>query len=173
MVASGLLLVVPELESTPFVATNHVAEKTVAAVSDDITPASDNVGQRRYVAKRSMLVPILLMFLIPYCLFATGFLAWLLYNRTKAPEPFEYLKDPAPSKDGPEKKARGPERIKYDARLPAKLRTPLSKAIQVGDVEITPLKVVQSYGDLAIQLKLRNLSPDTTFNTSPPMSWFL
>src|SRR5262249_50304343 len=102
-----------------------------------------------------------------YCLFTTGFLAWLLYNRTKAPEPFEYLKDPAPGKDAPEKKARGPERIKHDGRLPAKLRTSLGKSIQVGDVEITPLKVVQTIGDLAIQVTPRNLSTDTTFNPLP------
>src|SRR5205823_3138597 len=71
------------------------------------------------------------------------------------------------SKDGPEKKARGGERIKHDARLPAKLRTPLGKPIQVGDVEVTPLKVVQANGDLAIHLTLRNRSADTSFNPLP------
>src|SRR5205807_997560 len=141
----------------------NVADRSAAEASPDSAAAADDFGQRRYVSKRSMLGPILLMFLIPYCLFTTGFVAWLLYNRGKAPEPFEYLKDPAPGKDGPEKKARGPERIKHDARLPAKLRTSLRKPIQVGDVEITPLKVIQSNGDLAIHLTLRNLSADTTF----------
>src|SRR5262245_60015326 len=121
---------------------------------------------RRYVAKRSLLGPILLMFLIPYCLFTTGFVIWLLYTRSKAPEPFEFLRDPAPTKDGPDK-GKGRERVKYDARLPAKLHTSLGKTLQVGDVEVTPLKVVHADGDLAIHLKLRNLAGNTTFNPLP------
>src|SRR5262245_37746449 len=64
------------------IADKSTAETPAHEAADDAT-SPDDFGQRRYVAKRSMFVPILLMFLIPYCLFTTGFLAWLLYNRTK------------------------------------------------------------------------------------------
>src|SRR5262249_24756308 len=144
-------------------------EHTEPAPAEQAEAPAQAVGElepRRYVAKRSLLGPMLLMFLIPYCLVTTGFVIWLLYTRSKAPEPFEFLRDPAPTKDGPDK-GKGRERVKYDARLPAKLHTALGQTLQVGDIEVTPLKVALTDGDLAIQLKLRNLASSTTFNPLP------
>jgi hypothetical protein len=131
--------------------------------------AVPEVGPRRYSAKRGLVVPILLIFLIPYAIFSTGFIAWLLYSRSKAGDAMEFLRDPDPKKDGPERKGKTQlgERVKYDARLPAKLRIPLRSTAQIGDVDITPIKVDYHDGDLSMHLKLRNRSSDVTFNPLP------
>ena len=49
----------------------------------------------------SMFVPILLLFLIPYAIATTGFIAWLLYSQHKNFDPLERLPDPKPSEGGP------------------------------------------------------------------------
>lgn len=131
--------------------------------------ALPDVAPRTYARKRSMLVPILLIFLIPYSIFSTAFIAWLLYTRNKAGDPMEFLRDPDPKRDGPERKGKsqGGQRVKWDARLPANLRVALHKTLQIGDVEVTPIKLQYQSGDLSLHLRLRNLSSDVAFNPLP------
>src|SRR5262249_28912640 len=115
---------------------------------------------RRPPPRKSLFVPILLMFLIPYSLAATGVIVWLLYSRSRIESSFERLRDPHP-KEG------GPERVKHDASLPAKLQLALKSSVQIGDTEITPLKVGLLDGDLVLHLKLKNRSTDLAFNPLP------
>ena len=52
--------------------------------------------------RNSLFVPILLLFLIPYCLAATGFIVYLLYQqRTNQFDPLERLPDPRPDGGAP------------------------------------------------------------------------
>lgn len=115
----------------------------------------------RVKAKRGLLVPILLIFLIPYALVATGFIAWLLYLQNQRFDPLKMLPDPD-SKEGPT------ERIKHDAPLSKDNRTQLKQAIQIGELQVTPLKIeLNADGDLVLHLHMKNTSRDLRFNPLP------
>lgn len=111
-------------------------------------------------AGNSMLVPMLLVFLIPYCIFSTAYIVWILLN-PRGFDPLERLPDT--DKDG------GPvRRLNPDTPLPGKLKTSLNRPIRVGDVEVTPLKVqLSSDGDLVLHVKMVNSSKDLEFNPLP------
>ncbi|MCI0458661.1 MAG: hypothetical protein L0Z62_16995 [Gemmataceae bacterium] len=115
---------------------------------------------------RGVLGILLLMFLIPYALVMTAAVGWLLYQQRKtAPfDPLERLPDPDPTKGGP-------QRVKFDARLPDKLKIPLHQPIQVGDIEVIPLAVerVEERPNqmLTLKLRFRNLSKNTAFDPLP------
>lgn len=113
--------------------------------------------------RRSRLGAFLLILLVPYSIISTGFIAWLLYNQRKNQvESLERMFDPAPKDGGPKM------RVKHDVELPAKLRTSLAKAIQIGDLEVTPLKVViNGNEDLVLTARMRNTSTKTVFNPFP------
>jgi hypothetical protein len=83
-----------------------------------------------------------------------------LYRDLQAIDPLERMTDPNP-KDG------GPLRVPHDRKLPEKLQTSMHQALQVGDVEVTPLGVARDHGDLVLRLRFRNLSEDVTFNPFP------
>ena len=95
-------------------------------------PAAPRIQRPR----ESMLVPILLIFLIPYSLAMTGWVAYLLYqaHQESKNDPLERLPDPKPG-DG------GPQQVKHDQELPARLKTTLHQAIRVGDLEVTPTRI--------------------------------
>jgi phage FluMu protein Com len=117
----------------------------------------------RYRQKSSLLAPMLLMFLIPYSLVTTGYIAWMIVNRPRVPEGLELLPDPP----DPKNKDRGVERVKHDGKLPDHLKTVMNEPLQVGDIEVTPVKVRYENADLILKLKLRNKSSQYAFNPLP------
>lgn len=115
--------------------------------------------QPRRVAKSSALAPILLIFLIPYALLATGVIAYLLINQSRPYDPLERLPDPKPKDGGPRLQ------VAHDSPLPAKLKTRFSQALRIGAVEVTPLKVqATANNELVLNLRLKNISTDQVFN---------
>jgi hypothetical protein len=118
-------------------------------------------------ARPSHLGAMLLILLIPYAVMVTGALAYMVYlyrnlqQTYKAADPLEQMLDPAP-KDG------GPRRVQHDLPLPDKLKTALGQPLQIGDLELKPLRVEQSAdGELVLLLHMRNLSRNTAFNPFP------
>jgi hypothetical protein len=105
---------------------------------------------------------ILLIFLIPYAIVTTLFIAWLLYNQKKQTLDYERMFDPNPKDGGPRLQ------LKHDLPLPARLKVPLNKAIHVGALEVTPLGVRLTHtGDLVLSLQMRNASKQVSFNPCP------
>ncbi len=116
----------------------------------DLAAMRSRVSQAR---KAGNVAPTLLVFLVPYAIFTTAFLAYLLYTWPKL-EAFEWLTDP--NKKNPTKAVYLP---KHDLPIPAKLKVPLKDTIRVGQMEITPLKVLRTpQGDLVLEFKARNVS---------------
>jgi hypothetical protein len=118
--------------------------------------------QTRRVVKRSVVAPLLLIILIPYALTATGVIAYLVYlhlNQTQS-HPLEMLPDPKSApKDG------GPRRISHDTPLPKNLIVPLAQTLDIGALEVTPIKVqLNRLGELVLQMKMKNISKDQFFN---------
>ena len=115
-------------------------------------------------APRRHLATLLLVFLIPYALVATGVIAWLLWKQAHDPaHPLEWLLDQQPS-DG------GPKQIKHDLPLSDRQKTSLLQSIKVGDVvELTPLHIMLApKGDsIEMTIQLRNISTDLRFNPLP------
>jgi hypothetical protein len=134
---------------------------------EDSEPAPDADLPKPEVARRhsggSMLVPMLLIFLIPYSIFSTAYIVWtLLHPPRGAFDPLERLPDPDPKSGGPRKVH------PVKTLLPDKLKTSLNQAIRVGDLEVTPLKVrLSPEGDLVLHMKMHNLSEDLAFNPMP------
>jgi hypothetical protein len=118
---------------------------------------------------KSVFVPLLLVFLIPYAMLSTVAVVWLLFqlrarseqqNQPPAFDPLERLPDPA--REG------APRRVKHDAPLPGHLQTTLRNPLRVGDLQVTPLAVKRTPdGQLQLKLKLRNLSRDVKFDPLP------
>lgn len=114
---------------------------------------------------------LLLIFLIPYALAATGAIAWMLYLQRTAAAPFNPLEQLPDSKPG----AGAPKRVKFDAPLPEKLKTTLDpkspKPLRIGDIEVTPLRVERAEEGgrqlLTLSLKLVNASQDLAFDPLP------
>jgi hypothetical protein len=122
----------------------------------------------RRPATSSTLGPLLMIFLIPYALVTTGYIAWHLYNQNKATfDPLERLPDPKPGNGGA-------RRISPHSPLPTKLKTSLGQPLRVGDLEVTPLSVQRSAdGLLTLHLKLRNVSQDVVFKPVLPNDAYL
>jgi hypothetical protein len=117
---------------------------------------------------RSQLVPLVLVFLIPYSLVTTGVIAYLLLQQQQRLHPLEMLLDQQPDDGGP-KKAK-PMQVKHDLPLPDKLKKPLKEPFQVdGFVEVTAQGVELSPLDdqLTLTLRFRNISDDLQFNPMP------
>ena len=116
----------------------------------DLAAMRSRVSQAR---KAGNVAPTLLVFLVPYAIFTTAFLAYLLYTWPKL-EAFQWLPDP--NKKNPTKAVDLP---KHDLPIPAKLKVPLKESIRVGQMEITPLKIFRTtQGDLILEFKARNVS---------------
>ena len=131
------------------------------------SPAGADTGEPlpgitpRRLEKQGSFAPILLIFLIPYSLLATGVVVYLLMNQARAFDPLERLPDPKPNpKDG------GPRQLQvaHDLELPSKLRTKLNQTLRIGDVEVTPTKVEMTPEHLILNLKVKNVSKDLIFN---------
>lgn len=127
---------------------------------------SQAVTQAVKPRRRSVLIPSLLIFLVPYSIVATIFVVFLLMNRgaNVAEDPMQRIPDPEPSpksKKGPPRKI---TRVQHDSPLPEHLVTTLKKSVRVGDIEVTPLEVRQTAaGNLALRFKARNLALNHAF----------
>jgi hypothetical protein len=131
----------------------------------------------------SGLGPILvLIFLIPYAIFATGAAVYFYFQLLKTPHPLEVLPDIEGDKPGAARKEAGTQfqRVVPDAPLPARMHVKLGQPIRIGDVEVLPQKIearkiVFGYEDthlnpnpsqqeaLVLTLTLRNVSRDIYF----------
>jgi hypothetical protein len=125
-----------------------------AHATPDELPAPDIAARAR---TSSMLVPMLLIFLIPYAIVCTAYIAWTLLDPPHSFDPLERLPDTKPGEGGP-------RRVDPHTPLPRKLKTSLQKPIHVGHLEVTPLKVELAGGDLVLQLKMVNTSNDLAFS---------
>jgi hypothetical protein len=123
----------------------------------------------RRPARRSILGPLLLIFLVPYAVVTTAYIAWQIYNQSKTVpfDPLERLPDPKPGSGGA-------MRIHPHSPVPGKLKTSLNQPLRVGDLEVTPLRVKKDEQErLCLYLKLRNLSEDIAFAPLLPMESYV
>jgi hypothetical protein len=109
------------------------------------------------------LVPILLMFLIPYSIVVTvwGVRLYLQLHSLGWYHRMETLPDP--EKGGVEK------RTAIDVPLPDKLQVALEGRLQVGDLEVIPQKIEETpQKTLVLTLFLRNISKNVVFRPLTP-----
>ncbi len=151
----------PEFSGGPLYGADAMS---AAAVPSGELPADAFPARPRRAEKRSMLVPVLLIFLIPYSITITAFFAWHLYHLNEGRfDPLERLPDPKPGKGGAVRIH--PTR----SALPARLKTALNQPLRIGDLEVTPLRVEKdAQGRLSLYLKLRDASADVAFNPVLP-----
>jgi hypothetical protein len=139
-------------ETVAFVPEKHWTESAMAAHESELPPQDLS----RYKRSRSILWPMVLIFLIPYSLVCTGYIVWTLLHPPNAFDPLELLRDPKPGEGGP-------RRVAPEAPLPKKLKTSFNQPIRIGDTEVTPLKVVLVNRDLVLHLRMKNLSRDLEY----------
>jgi phage FluMu protein Com len=112
--------------------------------------------------KESQFALILLLFLIPYAVATTGYIAWLLYqsNQARSVDPLERLPDK--SNEG------APRQIQHDLDVPGKLKTSLQQPLIIGDLEVTPLKIERhtrgKFVFLELALKMKIVGTGVEFN---------
>ena len=135
-------------------------------------PPDDDFSQFKPKPRRdrSVFLVMALIFLVPYALTMTFFVIFLLMFRQGESDPLKYLPDPMPSdkKGGP----RPAQRMQppHDAALAAERKTPLGKSVKIGDLLVTPQRVLlTAEGDLKLLLRARNVAAKTAFE---PMSDF-
>jgi hypothetical protein len=143
---------------------NHEAEHAAVAVEEAEPdeeyeePADLSAMRARLASARqsSNLAPTLLVFLVPYAICCSGFIAYLLMNWPTI-ERLDYLPDPKTLKAG---KGAGPVNLPaHGIALAANRKVPLGKSVRVGDIEVTPLHVWRLLkGDLQMEFVTKNLS---------------
>jgi phage FluMu protein Com len=111
---------------------------------------------------KSVIPLLLLIFLVPYALMTTAFIAYLLLTQGKSGHPLDYLRDPAPAKDkgGPRPARMQPA---HDQPLADHQRSTLGMPIRAGDLLVTPQRVLLTGGDLKLFLRVKNVSTNTKF----------
>ncbi len=113
---------------------------------------------------KSVIPLLLLIFLVPYALMTTAFIAYLVFFASgKATHPFDYLRDPAPAKDKGDPR---PAHLQPAPNQPLadRQRTTIGTKIQAGDLEITPQRIIlTAAGDLKLILRAKNISKNTKF----------
>lgn len=121
---------------------------------------------------KSVIPLLMLIFLVPYALTTTAFIAYLLLTQGgKSGHPFDYLPDP---KTGKDKGAPRPAKLQPAPNQPLAdyQRTTIGKPIKAGDLLITPQRVVlTAQGDLKMILRAKNVSTNTKFE--PVNEFFL
>jgi hypothetical protein len=121
------------------------------SAGEDIAPVVP-----RNLPKRSMFLPTLLIFLIPYAIFTTAFIAYLLYSWPRD-NPLRRLPDTAT-------KGSARQRVQHDFKLDPDMRVGLGQSLRVGEIEVTPLQVTRNpFGDLMLTFRARNVSQDQVF----------
>lgn len=111
----------------------------------------------RRVVERSMFMPILLIFLVPYAIFTTAFIGYLLYMWPRE-NPLKNLPDNAPG-------GKPRLQVKHDLDLDKDMKTTLGQPIRVGAIEVTPLQVKHTAdNDLVLVFRAKNISSNMVFN---------
>jgi hypothetical protein len=159
------------------------------------TAQDEPLGQvTRQVARRakaeSLFTTYLIIFLVPYAIFVTCIAAYFYWRmldmQQRAPHPLEYLRDSG--ENPPAKRGTSSifESISPETPLPPRLQVVLGQRLQIGDLEITPLKIERrklticsenrqlrpqlTAGDaLVLSLRLRNASTDVFFTPTDPV----
>jgi hypothetical protein len=147
---------------------NHEAEHGGVAVEEAPEeeeyeePADLSAMRARLASARqaSSVAPTLLIFLVPYAICCTGFIAYLLYFWPTI-DRLDYLPDPKMLK-ALGKQAGGIRLPAHGLELAANRRVPLGRTIRVGDIEVTPVNVWRQNRTGALQLEFtaKNLSPN-------------
>jgi hypothetical protein len=157
---------------------NHEAEHAAVAVEEE--PAQEeepyeeqadlSAMRARLAASRksSMLVPTLMIFLVPYALCTTAFIAYLLWLWPTI-ERLDYLPDPNMLKKAAgEKKATSINLPAHRSELAQNRMIPLGSTVQVGFIEVTPIQVKRiGAGELELEFVAKNLSPDPMIPIEP------
>jgi hypothetical protein len=141
-------------------------EPTAGPAAYEAPAGEDDAGdlgaiRPQYVQKRSMVLPILLIFLVPWSIFwpAVAIYFWNAAREASHLHPLKTLPDTDP-KGGP----RELERVKHDLKLDADQITQLGAPIRVGDLEVTPERVAYSdEGNLVLTLRMKNVSRNLVF----------
>lgn len=124
--------------------------------ADDEEEEADLAGMqaRVHAARRaSSMAPMILVFLVPYALCCTAFIGYLLYNWPTI-DRLDYLPDP--KRDGVRRTVLLVPA--HDSPLAADRKVPLKETVRVGDMEITPLRIIRNGDDLRIEFRARNAS---------------
>ena len=156
------------------------------AAASELAPPAAASPARRPTAGSGMGPMLLLIFLLPYSIFATGVAIWYYYQGQKVKHPLEYLPDTPADHPGAKREPNKSvsffryERTRPDIDLPPRLRVALHQAIQIGDLQVVPEKVEKRQVTLCIRganfppepslepalvltLRLRNTSTDDYF----------
>ena len=145
---------------------NHQAEHAAVAVEEQEPeeeyeePADLSAMRARLASARqsSNFAPTVLVFLVPYAICCSGFIAYLLMNWPTI-ERLDYLPDPKSLKAG---KGAGPVNLPaHGIALAANRKIPLGQTIRVGQIEVTPLHVWRLLkGDLQLEFVAKNLTAE-------------
>jgi hypothetical protein len=139
------------------------AETSAEGHSTDFT----TLRRSRPIFDRSYVGLVALVFFIPYSIVSTLIIFYLLHQLSQQTHPLELMPDPvpAPKKGG----AQEVERVKHDHWLAEKLKAPLGQKRVVGELEVTPRKVVlNDLGELELVLHVKNVSRNQAFSPMHP-----
>lgn len=178
------------LEPVATVETDNAWSAGGGGYQENTLEMPETPGPARRAATRgggNLFLAGLLIFLVPYAVVATAAAIYMYFQMKSIPNPLEVLPDggdnPGATRKGPN--TRVYQRQSPDAPLPPHLRVPLGGAIQIGALEIKPLKVERkqvifkyeksdreprpSQEDaLILTLRLRNTSEDVHFVPTDP-----
>jgi hypothetical protein len=145
---------------------NHQAEEAAVAVEEAEPeeeyeePADLSAMRARLASARqsSSVAPTILVFLVPYAICTTGFIAYLLMNWPSI-DRLDYLPDPRMLKA---MQKAGPVALPaHGIELAANRKIPLGGSVRVGDIEIRPVQVKRLLkGDLELDFIAKNLSSE-------------
>lgn len=145
----------PEPAAAP--APNYQARDAAVAVAEEPEEEQADLGAMRsrlaQERKSSSLAPTILVFLVPYAIFTTGVIAYLLMMWPTV-EAMGYLMDP---------KQKNQKHVSVplsDSKIPASLRTTLHQPLRIGQMEYTPLKITRNGDVLSLKFKAKNVSKD-------------
>ena len=124
-------------------------------------PADLSAMRARLASARqsSSVAPTLLIFLVPYAICCSGFIAYLLMNWPTI-DRLDYLPDPKTLKaiGG---KASSINLPAHGIELASNRKIPLGGSVRVGDIEVRPMRVKRhTNGDLEMDFIAKNLSPE-------------
>lgn len=149
----------PVHAAPPHESAHHAAEETEEPA--DLAAMHARVQAAR---KASSLAPMILVFLVPYAICCTAFIAYLLYNWPSI-DRLDYLPDP--KRDGVRRTVTLVPA--HDSPLAAERKVPLKETVRVGDIEITPLRVLRVDGNLQLEFRARNASTNLTMTPIEPV----
>jgi phage FluMu protein Com len=120
----------------------------------------------RAIVDRGYLSLMALIFLVPYSVLMTLFVIYLWYQLATQEHGLRILPDPVPN---PKKDGAQQVREKHDQPLSADLKVALGNTIRIGELQVTPKKVVHdALGDLELTLHVKNVSANQVFSPVHP-----